>query len=209
VSQHVLNALKEERSRYPALITPAQAVALLNTVAWRFRAEGYGLLRAPDAGNGAPNAVGTRARCDVLVNKGNGHHYDVLRDAPDSNHTPNTGAAVPHWLDNGPVDLTRFVEPTPGDESVTPTVVVPEPAVTNRPDLSPLLKRLDQLEQQAADQRRRIEEQRGLIESLHQRLSAIESRPWPYPAYRGTVGGTISIRCTPEPLSSHGDVTVE
>lgn len=126
--------LDEERAKFGATLTHEEAGRLLNTVALRLKAEGFGLLRK-DAGNRCP--VGSLSvSCDWLVHQPSGTGCDVLIDAPgtEADGTQVSGKGTPTWCAGNPVDLTKFVPP---QGAVTP----PEPP-TPDPTLPVLLAQI-------------------------------------------------------------------
>ena len=104
----VLDTLVQERAKFGARITPAQAVEILNAVAWTHQPD-VGLFAAPVGGNGWPHPRGF-VRLDILAHKADGHIYDVFIDGPDASQNY-AGEARPAWQDKGALDPSRFVTP--------------------------------------------------------------------------------------------------
>lgn len=120
----ILEAVRAERAKYGALVTPFQAVELLNAVAWQFLPD-VGLYSAPAGGNGARHPNGF-VRLDILADKRDGRHYDVLINGPDAlENAP--GTAEPGLRDAGPLDPDRFVTPVKPIMLVPPASVPPAP----------------------------------------------------------------------------------
>lgn len=100
----ILETLTAERAKYGERLTPALAYELLNRVAVQH--PGCGLLKKT-AGNQYHGCA-----LDILFTKADGHHYDVLIDAPDAtSNPPYNGTSRPAWQDKGPMDLGRWVAP--------------------------------------------------------------------------------------------------
>ncbi len=113
-----LETVTRERAAYGERLTPAQAHELLNRVALQH--EGVGLL-AKTSGNRWNGCA-----LDILVLKADGHHYDCLIDAPDTNEQPHyNGTCKPNWLDQGPIDMSRYVAPV--GTAPAPPQPVPQP----------------------------------------------------------------------------------
>lgn len=132
MSEQVFETLKRLRTEYPTPMEKGQQAELLNRVAWTYRVEGWGLL-SKTAGNKCQMSNGSEVACDILFNRFNGHHYDVLADVENT--------ATPVWRDVGPIDLNRFVSP------IEPNIVTPPPP-PNPPidDLEALKRRVDNLD---------------------------------------------------------------
>jgi len=109
-----LDTLVELRKTYPTPISNSQLGELLNAVAWKHRAEGYGLLAKPNGAHCLQPQTGTPIARDILASTA-GKHFDVLVDAE--------GAAKPVWQDKGQYQSSRFVAP------VDITVPLPQPLI--------------------------------------------------------------------------------
>lgn len=97
----LLSDLEEERVKYSTPMTSQELSNLLNAVAWKNQANGWGLL-SKTSGNRCPFASGDIS-CDILFHKPSGLHYDVLTDAENK--------ADPTWSLVGPMDISRWVAP--------------------------------------------------------------------------------------------------
>lgn len=125
----LLADLQAERSHYGASMSGAEVAAMLNAVAWRHRAEGWGLLRK-GSGNSCP-LTGTFISCDILIHAPTIQHFDVLIDAE--------GRAEPTWNLVGPCilgpssgcEMSRFLSPVDpgGGPIVTPVPPIVTPPV--------------------------------------------------------------------------------
>lgn len=123
---NLLGDLKAERTKYPPQITAAQAGALLNAVALKHKAEGFGLLRK-DAGNRCPlPAGGVTVSCDWIVHLPSGLGCDALGSGPDSD-PPASGPASPQWCAGVAFDQARFVSPVDTGGGDTPPPDPPDP----------------------------------------------------------------------------------
>jgi len=115
-----LDTLVELRKTYPTPMTNGQLGELLNAVAWKHRAEGYGLLAKPNGAHCLQPQTGTPIARDILASTA-GKHFDVLVDAE--------GAAKPVWQDKGEYQSSRFVAPVdmsvPLPQPLTPAVTQP------------------------------------------------------------------------------------
>lgn len=117
-----LDTLKSVRAKYPEKVTPDEAVAMLNEVAWLHKDEGLGLLRKDGGNHGHQPKTGIFCSCDWLVSVTAGLGSDVFVDGPDANTNPVTlGIAGPTWGAGTSFDKTKFVAP------VEPVAAVPEP----------------------------------------------------------------------------------
>jgi len=141
------------RTHYPTPMSAAQQAAVINDVAWKHRAEGWGLLSKP-SGNNCPQPVsGAPVACDILFHLPSGHHFDVLGDTG--------GAGTPQWGDAGEMDRNRFIVPVdPGDGNPPPPPPPPPATDAATADLQSqqllamvqILNRLDELQQAMAKQ---------------------------------------------------------
>lgn len=105
--------LEEERAKLGATISAADAGAMLNRVAWRLKAQGFGLLAKP-GGNRCPvPGSDVMVSCDWLVHQPTGLGCDVLVDGPDLD-PPRSGPAGVNWCSPWVAfDTSRFVAPVP------------------------------------------------------------------------------------------------
>lgn len=105
----LLGDIQIERARYGPVgspMSPAQVGEMLNAVAWKHRAEGWGLL-SKTAGANVPGPGGQRIAGDILFHLPSGHHFDVCVDWEGADTPPKYCA--PSWDDKGPMDAARFV----------------------------------------------------------------------------------------------------
>jgi hypothetical protein len=120
-----LDTLKAVRSKYPDLVDAAQAVAILNEVAWIHRGEGFGLLRKDGGNHGPQPRTGVLCSCDWLVNSQFGVGGDVLIAGPDAT-VNERGKATPTWGGGELFDSARFVAPVePESGEIVPTPGTP------------------------------------------------------------------------------------
>ena len=115
------------RSTYGPTISPAEAVTILNTVAYAHRTA-WGLLEAPPGGNGYPHPSGKRVRLDRLVRRADTRIFDVFTDGPDSRpgEPDRNGTAGPACQDDGAVSPVYFVEATAPEGVPNPGMIVPD-----------------------------------------------------------------------------------
>ena len=131
-----LSALRVARAAYPTPMSPTQLGALLNEVAWEFRAEGWGLLSKTE-GNKCPIPSGVPVSCDILVYYPTSTYFDVLRDSE--------GDAQPVWNKRGQIDVSRFVAPVGSPELPPPPMPEPpEPGPALPLELQQQLTRIEQ-----------------------------------------------------------------
>ncbi len=177
------------RAKYPTPMSAAQQAAVVNEVAWKHRAEGWGLLSKP-SGNHCPQpATGTPVSCDFLVFKvgSNLVGFDVLVGAED--------AGIPTW--DGPqsgLDPGRFVAPVePVDGGRGPVDPPPPPPNTDViRAIVALETRLDQIDDQLNAIAREIANQpdtRAALAAIKAEIEALRSRPLDFPVYKGRVLG--------------------
>lgn len=157
----LLDDVRAERAKYGASLTPGQVAQMLNAVAWRHRAEGWGMLRK-GSGNSCP--LGDMfISCDILIHAPSVRHFDVLIDAE--------GRAEPTWGDVGPCvlgpasgcEMSRFLAPVdPGGAPPTPvpttgpTPAAPPVVVAAAVDYGRLEAYIRDQVQQVIDQNERI-----------------------------------------------------
>lgn len=148
--QALLADLQAERAKYGASMTSAEVGQMLNAVAWRNRASGWGLLKK-GSGNSCPMRD-VYVSCDILIHAPTLQHFDVLIDAE--------GRAEPTWNLVGPCilgpssgcEMSRYLAPfDPGGSSPVPNPgpIVPSPGTPPTLDLSAVISRLDALYDQA------------------------------------------------------------
>jgi hypothetical protein len=128
-----LDTLNSVRAKYPAKVTPDEAVAILNEVAWTHRDEGFGLLRKDGGNHGRQPKTNVFCSCDWLVHRGSGLGSDVLVDGPDGTTSPVTlGTAGTTWGGGAPFDKSKFTEPV-NPEIPKPVEVPPVPVTPPAP----------------------------------------------------------------------------
>lgn len=124
-----LDTLIELRKTYPTPMSNDQLGELLNAVAWKHRAEGYGLLAKPNGANCLQPQTGTLVSRDILMLAGSGRIFDVLIDAE--------GNATPTWGEKTALSPSRFVSPV--DKTVPlPHTPPPPPPLPPPPTSSSL-----------------------------------------------------------------------
>ena len=150
---NLLGDVQAERAKYPATMTRAQVADLLNAVAWKNRADGWGLLKK-GAGNSCP-LRDVSISCDILIHRGSINHYDVLIDAENTARPtwnlvgpcvlgPSSGCAMENFL--APVQPNGEPGPQPDPDPLPPPV-----------DLGPIISRLNALEASRDAQQRILE----------------------------------------------------
>lgn len=97
-----------ERATFGQTISAAEAIVLLNRIAFRLGGP-WGLLRAPAGGNGGQHPNGY-VRLDVIAKRDGTMHVDVFINGPDR-EPPRNGTAEAAWQERGPFDPARWVEP--------------------------------------------------------------------------------------------------
>lgn len=139
---------------------PCGAFAITSRVAWRLKGEGAGLLIKPAGNNCQGYAVDEIAYPD-------GRLFDILVDSG--------GANGPSWNPNGIIEISRY-HPAfdPGDTG--PIVSPPSTPPPTPVDLSPILRRLDVLEQQVKDQSGELHAQRDVLNNFDQHFQVMETR---------------------------------
>lgn len=126
--------LEELRSGYGSTLTHQQAGELMARLAFRLKAEGFGLIRK-DGGNNCPvpnSAV--RVSCDILLHRPTSTYCDVLVSGPDTleNGALQPGPSMATWCAGTPGDMANFFSPPdPGGTTIpTPTPTPPTSGVT-------------------------------------------------------------------------------
>ena len=166
------------RSAYGPTISPAEAVTILNVVAYAHRTA-WGLLEAPPGGNGGPHPSGKRVRLDRLVRRADTRIFDVFTDGPDSRpgEPERNGVAGPACQDDGAVSPVYVVEATPPEGQPDPGTVVP--------DLGTLLSALEahdrQMEAGIDSLRAQIAQHTRHLESLASEHARMLTEPEPEP----------------------------
>ena len=115
-AQPVLTTLMQERAQLPTPMASSQIGALLNTVAWVHRGEGWGLISKPQGSN-CPTPASVPVSCDILLHPSGA--FDVLLDAE--------SAGVPQFARIGEPDFSRFIAPVDPGGVVPPSPVPPSP----------------------------------------------------------------------------------
>lgn len=187
----LIDDVRALRAGYPSTLSPAQLGELLNRVAWKNRAAGWGLLAKP-GGNNCPAPSGVLVGCDILFHKPSGLHYDVLGAAGDP------GGSIPSWSADGPMDVSRWVASTdPGGASAP----APTPTPTPAPDQTAALRaQIDGLQQQLAymtQHAKDLDQQVADVQALqHQAEAARDQAQAALAAERAKpvpTGGTCSV----------------
>jgi hypothetical protein len=155
----LLEDVKAERAKIAGQPTKAQLGAILNRVAWRHRAEGWGL-SVKGSGNNCPTPppAAKLIACDILHHQPSDQLYDVFGDV-DGAASPTWGKAAHH---NRP-DRPWLAPVKPADET--------EPEPQPDPEPSPELEaRLEALEA-------RVSALVVEIAGVHEHVAALEARP--------------------------------
>jgi hypothetical protein len=121
-----LQLLIDLRATYPTPMSNDEIGALLNAVAWMFRADGWGLLKKPTGAYCLQPVTHIRVSRDILcrIEGPDLLLFDALRDSE--------GTGVPTWGRKKPLqDLTRWVAPVGSGVNPPP----PEP---DRPEPRPV-----------------------------------------------------------------------
>jgi hypothetical protein len=137
----VVASLHEERANYGATMSDEQCVELINAVAWKHRADGWGL-SGKDFGTHGVRYDGARVAHDILHHRPTNKIWDVLGSAGAASTPPSSlGPGGPPPGSNRP-----WVAPIV-PEGVTPAPTpTPQPQPTPTPtpvDLSAVLAKLD------------------------------------------------------------------
>lgn len=153
----LIDDVRAIRATYGDILSPAQLADLLNRVAWKNRAAGWGLLAKP-GGNNCPAPSGVLVSCDILFHKPSGLHYDVLGAAGDPH------GSVPTWGLSGPMDTSRWLAPVdPGTPTTTtPPPPVPAPQPVEDPRVALLTAQVAALTQHTKDQEQQIADVQAL-----------------------------------------------
>ena len=136
----LLAHLQAERAKYGATLTNDQCAALINAVAWRNRADGWGLSSKP---NGNHARLGnTFVAIDVLFHKPSNTVFDVL--------SASGAASIPSWNAIAVYDFAGrpWVAPIdPGAEQPNEPTPLTQPTAPTQAtvDLSPLLAEIERL----------------------------------------------------------------
>lgn len=132
--QNLLQSVIEERRKYPTPMTDDQCVDMCNAVAWRHRAEGWGLSRKVDGVRGRRHD-GQECAHDILHHLPSNQLFDVLADAPKT--------SAPVWQPKGPPqsDDRTWVNPIP--PAGVPVAPVAPPPVNPAPSGPTLADVLD------------------------------------------------------------------
>lgn len=204
--ENLFEDVRAERAKYPAGQISAENIAkVLNAVAWKHRAEGWGLLRK-GAGNSCP-LNGIYISCDVLVHAPSVTHWDALRNAEGDG----TGTAEPQFNPDGPCvlspssgcEMRNFQAPfaPDGAPASPPNTPPPPPPPPPSVDFAPLLQRLDALDQEVAWLKGELAAQRAAltntVESVNALHDFVTSRKIPASCVaRANFGGfTIPLSC--------------
>ena len=128
--------VRAERAKYPAVLTEDQPAKILNAVAWKHRALGWGL-SVKKAGNRVPSPQGVDVAYDILHHKPTDTLWGCFTD--ELRATVNWGQEAHHHNPDRPwlAPIAPAVEPAHVD---APSHVDTPPAV------DPLAKRVEQLE---------------------------------------------------------------
>lgn len=143
--ENLLQTIREERARFGATMSHDECARLCNAVAWRHRAQGFGLSAKSNGTYGTlPN--GTRIAHDILHHLPSNELVDILTAAGAESQPQWAPVGPPQSADRvfvAPVDPMSFAAP-PSSWSV------PVPPVTAGPTLADLAAKLDALTQTIA-----------------------------------------------------------
>lgn len=131
-----LDTVIELRPSYPTPMSDRQRGELLNAVAWRHRADGWGLLKKPSGAHVLQPQTGTPVSGDILcrIEAPNLVLFDLLKDGE--------GAGTPTWGKKKPLqDLSRWVAPLDpkafifdvNGDALPPPVLPPPPPIVSLP----------------------------------------------------------------------------
>jgi len=142
---NLLQTIREERTRFGPTLSHDECARLCNAVAWRHRAQGFGL-SAKTGGTYGTLPNGTRIAHDILHHQPSNELVDILTAA---------GAeSVPHWAPVGPPQSADRVFVAPIDpmawDAKPPAWSVPVAPAPVGPTLADLLTRLDTMREQIA-----------------------------------------------------------
>ena len=121
---NLLETVREERRKYPTPMTDDQCVDMCNAVAWRHRAEGWGLSRKVDGVRGR-RYDGQECAHDILHHLPTNQLFDVLADAPKT--------AAPVWQPKGPPQSDDRTWVAPIAPTGVPVAPVAPPPVNPAP----------------------------------------------------------------------------
>ena len=138
--ENLLQTVREERSRYGAVMSHDECARLCNAVAWRHRAQGFGV-SAKASGTFGTLPSGVRIAHDILHHLPSNELVDILTAA---------GAeSMPQWAPVGPPQSPDRVFVAPVDplswETPRPVPTPPAPPVPV-PGLADVLKNLEALQ---------------------------------------------------------------
>lgn len=181
-----LRDLQALRAEYPALITQAQAGELLGRLAFRLKAEGFGLLKKT-GGNRCPvSGLSVTVSCDWIVHLPSGRGCDVLGSGPDD-QAP--GPSTPTWCAGEPFDTAQFVPVTadPGGRTSPPAPAPDDPriaelqrqlaAAADARDRA--LRRVGELEEERDQLKAQIADKDRALDQARQELEQLRARPAP------------------------------
>lgn len=172
--------VRAERAAYGPKMTPADVGRMLNAIAWKNRASGWGLL-SKNFGTNCP-AIGTIIACDILVHAPSGQHFDVLVDAEN--------AARPTWDNKGPIDMSRFLAPV--DPGPTAPGTSTPPATTGGADLAPVLARLATIEHTIAALEATVPSLEQRVDAATRSADAAGLAVGPIPAQINAIAGDLA-----------------
>jgi hypothetical protein len=146
---NLLPDLRAERAKYGPTMTSHECVALLNAVAWKNRAAGWGL-GSKTTGNRGRRSDGVECSVDGLVSR-DLQFVDALIDA---GSLVKPGLATPTWNEKGastrawvaPIDVPSVQQPPAGEQPPDVTPPPAAPSCTCSARLIALEARLDALE---------------------------------------------------------------
>ena len=109
----LLSDLQAERAKYGATVTHEEAGKILNAVAWKNSAAGWGLLSKTGGNNCPLNGTGRPISCDWLVHQPSLLGLDVLVAGVGTDENGNwvNGKATPTWGDGYLVEDSKWVAP--------------------------------------------------------------------------------------------------
>jgi len=167
---NLLGDLQAARGKYPTPMSAAQQAALLNEVAAKHKAEGWGLLAKPSGNNCPQPTTGILVSCDWLVHLPSGTGVDALRGSETE--------GTPQWGGLEPFDKSRFVAPVaPADQpggggTIDPP---PPPPPANDAQLEELKKQTFWLEKIAGRQAETNANLKALRAELQKALADLKS----------------------------------
>lgn len=140
----IVASLHEERAHYGATMSDEECVELINAVAWKHRADGWGL-SGKDFGTHGVRYDGAQVAHDILHHRPTNRIWDVLGAAGAASTPPSSlGPGGPPPGSNRPwvapiVPEGTVPAPTPTPQPVPTPTPAPQPPV----DLSAVLAKLD------------------------------------------------------------------